>query len=133
MKLLETDTILAFMDIGPIARGHCLVIPKHHAAKLSDLPDDQTKDIIPALKKLAIATGAENYNILQNNGRPAHQVVDHVHFHVIPKYAERGDEEGLVIGWPIADDHPFSFDQSAQKDLSKDDITKIFDEMKSKL
>lgn len=27
-KLLETDTALAFMDIGPIARGHCLVIPK---------------------------------------------------------------------------------------------------------
>ena len=28
MKLLETDTIFAFMDIGPIARGHCLIIPK---------------------------------------------------------------------------------------------------------
>lgn len=27
-KLLESDTALAFMDIGPIARGHCLVIPK---------------------------------------------------------------------------------------------------------
>lgn len=27
-KLLETDTVLAFMDIGPIAKGHCLVIPK---------------------------------------------------------------------------------------------------------
>ncbi|WWC68333.1 uncharacterized protein I206_102258 [Kwoniella pini CBS 10737] len=121
MKLLETDTIFAFMDIGPIARGHCLVIPKYHAAKLNDLPDDQTKDIIPALKKLAIASGAENYNILQNNGRAAHQVVDHVHFHVIPKFAEKGDEEGLVIGWPT------------QKDLSKDEITKIFEEMKSKL
>lgn len=28
MKLLETETIFAFMDIGPIAKGHCLVIPK---------------------------------------------------------------------------------------------------------
>lgn len=27
-KLLETDTVLAFMDIGPIAKGHCLVVPK---------------------------------------------------------------------------------------------------------
>ena len=32
----------------------------------------------PVAKKLAKATGAENYNILQNNGRLAHQVVDHV-------------------------------------------------------
>lgn len=32
----------------------------------------------PVVKKLVRATGAENYNILQNNGRLAHQVVDHV-------------------------------------------------------
>lgn len=54
---------------------------------------------------------------LQNNGRPAHQVilpspelatnaltrfqiVDHVHFHIIPKPEDAGDKEGLVIGWP---------------------------------
>jgi len=51
----------------------------------------------------------------QNNGRPAHQVpshpkeraintdgqiVDHVHFHMIPKSAEAGDSAGLVVGWP---------------------------------
>ncbi|WVN85495.1 uncharacterized protein L203_100641 [Cryptococcus depauperatus CBS 7841] len=121
MKLLETESVLAFMDIGPIAKGHCLVIPKYHAAKLTDLPNDQMKDILPTCKKLAAATGAENYNILQNNGRPAHQVVDHVHFHIIPKPAEAGDNEGLVIGWPT------------QKDLSKDEITRIFEQMKSKL
>ncbi|KAL1405204.1 Adenosine 5'-monophosphoramidase [Vanrija albida] len=120
MKLIETDTILAFMDIGPIARGHCLVIPKYHAAKLTDLPDDQMADILPALKKLAKATGAENYNILQNNGRPAHQEVDHVHFHVIPKPADRGDQEGLVIGWPT-------------QGLSRDEIQKKFEEMKAQL
>ena len=32
----------------------------------------------PVAKKIAKATGAENYNILQNNGRLAHQLVDHV-------------------------------------------------------
>ena len=31
MKLLETDTVFAFMDIGPIARGHCLVLPKRES------------------------------------------------------------------------------------------------------
>ncbi|WVQ71322.1 hypothetical protein IAR50_000850 [Cryptococcus sp. DSM 104548] len=119
-KLIETETILAFMDIGPIAKGHCLVVPKYHAAKLADLPDDQMSEILPALKKLAIATGAENYNILQNNGKPAHQEVDHVHFHVIPKPADAGDKEGLVVGWP------------AQK-TPMDDIKKTFEEIKSKL
>ncbi|KAG0647341.1 Adenosine 5 -monophosphoramidase [Hyphodiscus hymeniophilus] len=36
----------------------------------------------PVVKKLVKATGAEDYNVLQNNGRIAHQVVDHVHFHM---------------------------------------------------
>ena len=32
----------------------------------------------PVAKNIARAIGAENYNILQNNGRLAHQLVDHV-------------------------------------------------------
>jgi diadenosine tetraphosphate (Ap4A) HIT family hydrolase len=66
MKLLESETMMAFMDVGPIARGHCLVIPKcktskdhcqrvDHAAKLTDLPDEQMADLLPACKKLAAA------------------------------------------------------------------------------
>lgn len=39
---------------------------------------NQLTCIKPVLKKLVNATGAENYNILQNNGRIAHQEVDHV-------------------------------------------------------
>jgi hypothetical protein len=35
-------------------------------------------DAQPVVKKLVTATGAENYNVLQNNGRIAHQEVDHV-------------------------------------------------------
>ncbi|KAI9634435.1 hydrolase [Dioszegia hungarica] len=121
LKLMETESVLAFVDIGPIAKGHSLVIPKHHAATLSDLPESEMADILPALKKIAIASGAQNYNILQNNGRAAHQVVDHVHFHMIPKPAEAGDKEGLVIGWPV------------QKDLSKDEIKTIYEDIKSRL
>jgi diadenosine tetraphosphate (Ap4A) HIT family hydrolase len=54
------------------------VIPKFHGAKLVDIPDESLTEILPVVKKLAIATGADNYNVLQNNGRLAHQEVDHV-------------------------------------------------------
>jgi diadenosine tetraphosphate (Ap4A) HIT family hydrolase len=43
------------------------------------------------------ATGAHNYNVLQNNGSVAHQVVPHVHFHIIPK---PDADQGLGVGWP---------------------------------
>jgi diadenosine tetraphosphate (Ap4A) HIT family hydrolase len=36
------------------------------------------------------------YNILQNNGKLAHQAVFHVHFHIIPKPS---DQSGLSIVW----------------------------------
>ncbi|OAX36802.1 HIT-like protein [Rhizopogon vinicolor AM-OR11-026] len=98
-KLIETDLSYSFLDIGPLAKGHALIIPKDHVTKLHELPDEYLADAMPIAKKIAAAQGLENYNILQNNGRIAHQEVDHVHFHVIPKPAAT-DEEGLVIGWP---------------------------------
>ncbi|ROT37912.1 hit family protein [Sodiomyces alkalinus F11] len=116
-KLFESDKTLAFLDINPLSRGHALVIPKHHGAKLADIPDDQLTEILPVVKKLVQATGATDYNLLQNNGRIAHQVVDHVHFHMIPKPNE---SEGLGIGWP-----------QQQTDMEK--LKALFEDLKSKV
>ncbi|KAK1673056.1 HIT domain-containing protein [Colletotrichum godetiae] len=116
-KLFESEKTLAFLDINPLSRGHALVIPKHHGAKLSDIPDDQLSEVLPVVKKLVAATGATDYNILQNNGRIAHQVVDHVHFHMIPKPNET---EGLGVGWP-------------QQATDMDKLKALFDDIKSKM
>lgn len=95
------------------------MIPKYHAAKLHELPDEYLSDVLPIAKKIAVAQGIENYNILQNNGRIAHQMVDHVHFHVIPKPSD-SDNEGLVIGWPT-------------KEMPKEELVKYYEELKGKL
>ncbi|KAF9478217.1 HIT-like protein [Pholiota conissans] len=118
-KLLETEKSFAFLDIGPLSKGHALVIPKYHAEKVHELPDEYLHDILPLSKKIALAQGSENYNILQNNGRLAHQEVPHVHFHVIPKPVEN-PEEGLIVGWPA-------------KALPKEELQKTFDELKASL
>ncbi|PFH63303.1 hypothetical protein XA68_14955 [Ophiocordyceps unilateralis] len=97
MKLFESEKLLAFLDIGPLSKGHALVIPKYHGPKLADIPDEHLTEVLPVIKKLVKATGASDYNILQNNGALAHQQVDHVHFHMIPK---PNKEEGLGISWP---------------------------------
>ncbi|CAH6720306.1 adenosine 5'-monophosphoramidase Hnt1p [[Candida] jaroonii] len=105
MKLIETKYSYSFLDIQPLSDYHCLVIPKFHGAKLHNIPDDYLADILPVVKKLSIALGldqnntpeGEGYNVLQNNGRIAHQIVDHVHFHLIPK---NDAQSGLGIDWP---------------------------------
>ncbi|KAJ2721204.1 Adenosine 5'-monophosphoramidase [Coemansia sp. Benny D115] len=96
-KLAETELSYAFLDIQPLSKGHALVIPRYHAEKMHELPDEFLADAMPLAKKIALAVGATDYNILQNNGRLAHQEVPHVHFHVIPK---PNAEEGLGVGWP---------------------------------
>jgi diadenosine tetraphosphate (Ap4A) HIT family hydrolase len=116
-KLFESDKVFAFLDIQPLSKGHALVIPKFHGRTLTDIPDDSLSEILSTAKKIATATGCENYNILQNNGRLAHQEVDHVHFHMIPKPNEK---EGLGIGWP------------AQK-MDMEELKKYFGEVKSKM
>jgi len=118
-KLVETELSFSFLDIGPLSKGHALVIPKYHAAKLHEIPDEYLADVMPIAKKIAVALGAENYNILQNNGRIAHQLVDHVHFHIIPKPSE-SNEEGLVIGWP-------------SQDQSQEELAKLQEELVGKL
>ncbi|KAF4591480.1 Hit family protein 1 [Ophiocordyceps camponoti-floridani] len=100
LKLFESDKTLAFLDIGPLSKGHALVIPKYHGRKLADIPDENLTEVLPVLKKIVKASGANDYNILQNNGSLAHQQVDHVHFHMIPKPNEK---EGLGIHWPTTE------------------------------
>jgi histidine triad (HIT) family protein len=99
-KVYEDEHVLAFLDINPIARGHTLVIPKEPAATVDVLSDDAAAAIGRVLPRIAravlAATGATQFNILQNNGADAHQAVFHVHFHIIPKHA---DGTGLGIGW----------------------------------
>ncbi len=99
-RVYEDDRVLAFLDIFPLSLGHVLVIPKEAAVTLDQLSDDAAAAIGRVLPRLARAvqraTGAPAYNVLQNNGAAAHQVVMHVHFHIIPKHA---DGSGLGIGW----------------------------------
>lgn len=108
-KLYEDERVLAFLDLGPLSAGHALVIPKHHAKELGDLPDADAAAagaILPRLARaIAQATGHKACNVLQNNGEPAGQVVMHVHFHIIPKPADAprsGGEPGSGLGlhWP---------------------------------
>ncbi|KPA77174.1 hypothetical protein ABB37_07094 [Leptomonas pyrrhocoris] len=99
-KVAESSKAFAFMDIGPLARGHVLVIPKTHAACLHALDLESAADVGLLVAKVCRAVagpdGSTQYNVLQNNGRMAHQEVPHVHFHVIPK---RDTSTGLQIGW----------------------------------
>eukprot|EP00906_Rhabdomonas_costata_P034876 RCo049047 len=98
-KVFENAHALAFLNIGPISKGHTLVVPKTHYARLEEVPADilaGTSEAVAAVgKALPSVVGNPDYNVLVNNGVQAGQEVMHVHFHVIPRTA--GD--GLGFRW----------------------------------
>jgi histidine triad (HIT) family protein len=91
-KLYESELALAFLDINPITKGHALVVPKRHVERLSQLSDDEVREIFTAAGKLAEASlealDAKGINFWVNQGSIAGQVVSHFHAHVVPRYAE---------------------------------------------
>ncbi len=99
-RIYEDEHVLAFLDVGPLSPGHALLIPKEPAETLDQLSDEAGAALGRVLPRLCRAvrevTGVSAYNVLQNNGREAHQAVFHVHFHIIPRYP---DGRGLGIGW----------------------------------
>jgi histidine triad (HIT) family protein len=100
VKIFEDDTVLAFLDIGPISDGHTLIIPKQHFEKLHDCPDELLSRVCSYLGRIAgavaKAVNSDGYNLLCNNGRAAGQLVNHVHFHIIP----RNTGDGVFNRWP---------------------------------
>lgn len=94
VKIYEDHKILAFLDISPINSGHTLVIPKNHSENITEASEDDLVEVIKAVKKLAPAVskgvGADGFNLTVNNGEAAGQVVDHLHFHIIPRFKDDG-------------------------------------------
>lgn len=101
-KVYEDDLVFAFLDINPLSRGHTLLVPKEAAVTLDQLSGESAAAIGRALPRLCRAimkaTGAEAYNVLQNNGKVAHQEVEHVHFHIIPRRPGE-PHAGLGVTW----------------------------------
>ncbi len=92
------ENVIVIMDIQPVNPGHLLIIPKVHAAQLSDL----NKEIGAHMFRIAMLTAkalrnsnvqCEGLNFWLADGKVAFQEIPHVHLHIIPRF--RGD--GLMI------------------------------------
>jgi histidine triad (HIT) family protein len=96
-KVYEDARTMAFMDINPLTRGHCLVVTKVHAPTLYDVEVEDLKAAVSTAKKVAgalrKALNPDGLNMLQANGAAAFQSVPHFHLHLIPRWT--GDGKGF--------------------------------------
>ncbi|KAL2828904.1 HIT-like domain-containing protein [Aspergillus cavernicola] len=100
--ILSTKHVLAFLDIMPLTSGHVLVVPRDHAEKLGEVGVRVSRELgtwLPIISRAVMRTvfseetrepssntdESWNWNVVQNNGVGAAQVVPHVHFHIVPR------------------------------------------------
>ena len=92
--IYETEQIISFLDINPVSKGHCLVVPKKHYADVFDIPETELNEIMTASKHVSELLrknlGATGVNLINASGKDAQQSVFHFHMHIIPRYRNDG-------------------------------------------
>ena len=100
-RVFEDERTIAFMDINPSNEGHCLVIPRAHAATIFETDEADLRAAILTAQRVArairTALRPDGLNLLQANGAAAFQSVPHLHFHLVPRFT--GDGKGF--DWPL--------------------------------
>jgi histidine triad (HIT) family protein len=86
--VLETATTLAFRDIHPKAPTHVLVIPKKHIPSMVELGASDSDLIVDLTRSIQEVAKLENvssqgFRVVVNNGKAVHQLVGHLHYHVL--------------------------------------------------
>ena len=94
VKVWEDDHVLAFMDVFPQSEGHVLIIAKKSQARnLLEIEPEVLARMTAALQRTAKAVEKalkpEGLSILQFNGVAGGQTVFHLHFHIVPRWADR--------------------------------------------
>ena len=112
--IYEDDQVMAFLDLSQVTKGHTLVVPKKHYDNLLECDDETLAHLIQVVKMLAVRISerlnAQGVNVLNNTHEAAGQAVNHLHFHIIPRYSEN---DAVVI----------QFTESEKQDL--DELVKI--------
>ncbi|KAH8598991.1 HIT-like domain-containing protein [Bisporella sp. PMI_857] len=126
--VLSTPLCMAFLDILPLSPGHLLVTTRQHHEKVTDITEEEAKELGVWLKRLsnalATVTGVWDWNIVQNNGAAAAQVVPHVHFHIIPRPALTPELRNKSFTM---------FGRGQRSEIDDDDAAKLADELKKEV
>ena len=117
--LYEDEDTISFLDAFPVAKGHALVIPKEHHAKIQDLPPNVNQKLFETVHKMIKKVDSLQGSTLVaiHNGKESGQEVPHVHVHLIPR--SRDDSAGPVHSM---------FKNKIE--LSESEIDSVFEELK---
>ena len=98
----EDEMFRVILDLSPATKGHALVLPKQHFRNIFDIDEKTSSRLFVVASKVARAMNetlkCDGMNIVQNNEEIAGQTVFHFHLHIIPRYANDGQNINWIAG-----------------------------------
>jgi ATP adenylyltransferase len=96
----RSDQAFVLLNRFPYASGHLMVAPLRHIGKIGELTEEEVIEIhhlaTAGLEALGELYAPQGFNLGWNLGRVAGAgVVDHVHLHVVPRWA--GDTNFMPV------------------------------------
>ena len=92
VRVLASESVVAFLDRSPVFKGHVLVVPHAHVPTLEHLPADAIAEYFGVVQRVAVAVqhalGADGTFVAINN--TVSQSVPHLHTHVVPRRRKDG-------------------------------------------
>ncbi|MFC5371427.1 HIT family protein [Brevundimonas faecalis] len=94
VKVWEDDDVMAFMDVFPQSEGHVLVVSKTSQARnILEIEPEALARLTAAVQRTARAVEKalkpDGLSLMQFNGDAGGQTVFHLHFHIVPRWADR--------------------------------------------
>ena len=121
VQIHRDDGFLVLMDKYPINPGHALLMPTTHYETLLQMPPEEVGklySLVPTIAKAIVsAVKADGFNVGQNNGIAANQIVPHVHVHIVPRFHDDSPDGK----WP------------SRKVARNDEIVKIAQKIKEEI
>jgi histidine triad (HIT) family protein len=87
-RIYEDELSIVILDINPLAKGHCLVIPKRHVPWWHDLTEEETESLFRAARAVAakiMRAFEPDFVCMYARGRR----IPHTHIFLVPTY--KGD------------------------------------------
>ncbi|MHA1294426.1 MAG: HIT family protein, partial [Promethearchaeota archaeon] len=97
LKVYEDDIIFVCLNLYPYNPAHLMIVPNRHIIKYQDLTKKEIIHTFRAIQGLQLLLDhlyrPKGYNMGMNQGKLAGGSIEHIHFHLVPRY---GSELGYI-------------------------------------
>lgn len=127
LKVYQDNLSFIVLNIYPYNPGHLMAVPTRHMTKFTELTKEEALHLFRVLQGLQLLLNdlynPQGFNMGMNQGTNAGASIEHVHFHLVPRYpAEIGfiDIIGKARITPLGlDSVKKKIEESIKKYLSK--------------